>query len=270
MRIGIVGYGVVGHALCRFFGRTPANTLLIYDKYADQFNTSHAKEAVNTADLVFIAVPTPNVPSTGSTDLLAVEEAVSWITAPMCVRSTVPPGTTRRLIHQTTKPIAFSPEYIGEAPAHPWSEEDACGFVIVGAEPALAERIVAAYHSAAGRGLRFAVTDPTTAELCKYMENCYLATKVAFVNQFYEIAREMKVDFSKLRELWLMDTRIGESHTRVTAQRGFGGRCLPKDLEAIAALMRPCGGAPLLEAVLAFNQLVRSKALAEVQPDLRT
>jgi UDPglucose 6-dehydrogenase len=92
------------------------------------------------------------------------------------------------------------------------------------------------------------------------MENCFLATKVAFVNQFFDLASFFDVDWEDLRGLWLADPRIGESHTKVTAERGFGGRCFPKDMAAIIAATAPFGGARLLESVLAFNQSVRASA----------
>ena len=85
------------------------------------------------------------------------------------------------------------------------------------------------------------------------MENCFLATKVAFVNQFYDISAAFGVDFQELRTLWLADPRVGDSHSSVTDERGFRGRCLPKDVSALAAAMKPHGRAPLLEAVLAYN-----------------
>jgi hypothetical protein len=56
-----------------------------------------------------------------------------------------------------------------------------------------------------------------------------------------------------LRELWLADPRIGASHSRVTEERGLRGRWLPKGVSALAAVMRPLGGAPLLEALLQYN-----------------
>ena len=99
-------------------------------------------------------------------------------------------------------------------------------------------------------------TTTKAAELCKYMENAFLATKVAFVNQFFDIAEVLGVDFTELRRLWLADPRIGESHSSVTAERGFRRRCLPKDLLAIISAMNEHGGAPLLESVAAYNELV--------------
>jgi UDPglucose 6-dehydrogenase len=108
--------------------------------------------------------------------------------------------------------------------------------------------------------LRIAHTDARTAELTKYMENAFLAMKVAFCNEFFDIAGAMGVDYDDLRELWLMDPRIGRSHTWVhRGDRGFGGRCLPKDLAAIIAAARDAGHPPtILEAVRDANTALRA------------
>ena len=259
MQLGIVGFGVVGRAMARFFSRGSVNQVCVYDKYLPEYCSPGNMEAVDTCDLVFVAVPTPTAADGCSADLSAVVESVTWINAPICIRSTIPAGTTATLIRDTAKQIAFSPAFLGEAMNHPWQEEDSCGYVIVGGDSQIAGTVCGAYRSVAPLSFKYAVTDPTTAELCKYMENCFLATKVAFVNQFYDIALTLGVDFEVLRALWLMDSRIGDSHTSVTAERGFGGRCLPKDMQAIVSLMRAKGNAPLLEAVLSFNDMVRTK-----------
>ena len=89
----------------------------------------------------------------------------------------------------------------------------------------------------------------------KYMENSYLALKVTFVNEFYEICRTFGADWHAVREGWLLDPRVERSHTAVFInQRGFGGRCLPKDVNAIAAAAVAAGYTPgLLQEVLASN-----------------
>ena len=254
MNIGIVGHGVVGSAVVRFFSKCRGHRVVIYDKH--QREHSESKVQVNECDLVFVCVPTPVGSDGMSCDLSAVEECVRWIEAPICIRSTVPPGTCDRLAKETGQTIVFSPEYLGEQPEHPWPDEASCGFLIVGGAPAGRDLVISAYLTCAGTG-KFLRTTAVTAELCKYMENCFLATKVAFVNQFYDIAGVFGVPFSELRELWLADPRIGPSHTTVTEKRGFGGRCLPKDVAAMTAIMRLHGGAPLLEAVLKYNRHLR-------------
>jgi UDPglucose 6-dehydrogenase len=128
-----------------------------------------------------------------------------------------------------------------------------CGFVIIGGEPGVRDVVARAYAEVLGQDFKFNFCSARTAEVCKYMENCFLATKVTFVNQFFDIATAFDVDYSELRNLWTLDRRVGNSHTQVTPQRGYGGRCLPKDMQAMIAAMRPFGGAPVLEAIHSYN-----------------
>jgi UDPglucose 6-dehydrogenase len=260
MRIGIVGYGVVGSAMFRLFKRRRENEVVIFDKFRPPYDSSANRDAINTCELVFLCVPTPTAADGSSCDVSAVEECVAWLTAPICIRSTIIPGTVDRLSAATGKRLAFSPEYIGEQPGHPWHEEGACGFLIVGGPQDLQDLVERAYRECLDSPIRFLGTTARTAELCKYMENCFLAAKVAFVNQFYDIAAALEVDFEALRTLWLADPRVGSSHTTVTRERGFRGRCLPKDVAALVGAMAPKGGAPLLEAVLRYNRSVCERA----------
>lgn len=265
MKIGVVGHGVVGSALSRFFSVYDAHQVVIYDKFQRAYRSAAQKRSVSGADLVFVCVPTPPAPDGMSCDTSAVEECVDWIGSPVCIRSTIVPGTVDRLALATSRLIGFSPEYLGEEPTHPWREEADCGFVIVGGSPELCDLVISAYACIPNPRIRYYRTTARTAELCKYMENCFLAAKVAFVNQFHEIAAAYDVDFTELRNLWLADPRIGLSHTLVSKQKGFRGRCLPKDLAAIIAAMVPCGGAPLLQAIHLYNQTVCQRA--DRQPD---
>jgi UDPglucose 6-dehydrogenase len=260
MKLGIVGYGVVGKALAKVFQYEAGNSyLVIYDKFVKGMNTSRRRAALQQCDLVFIAVPTPEGPD-GRCDLTAIEEVISWVRPVMCVKSTVPPGTVDRLGAQTGKTICFSPEYVGETAWHPLKGIENHGFVIVGGEQSACRLVIQAYQQFLGPLPRYYITNAKTAELCKYMENAFLATKVAFVNQFYDIAQGLGVDYNELRELWLADDRVGRSHTIVTAERGYRGRCLPKDMASIIHAARHAGGAPLLEAVDRFNDQVCRKA----------
>lgn len=253
MKLGIVGYGVVGKALAKVFRYDSGNPdLVIYDKHLKGMNTAKSRAAIQKCDLVFIAVPTPSS-SDGSCDLSAVEEVASWVSPVMCVKSTVPPGTVDRLAAQTGKTICFSPEYVGETLWHPLKGIESHGFIIVGGPRAACDLVVRAYQQFLGPLPRYFITSAKTAELCKYMENAFLATKVAFVNQFYDLAEGFGVDYNELRELWLADERVGRSHTIVTAERGYRGRCLPKDMRAIIHAAQAAGGAPLLEAVDRYN-----------------
>jgi UDPglucose 6-dehydrogenase len=79
-------------------------------------------------------------------------------------------------------------------------------------------------------------TGTKTAEMVKYFTNCFLASKVTFANQMYDICKASEIDYDKVCEYALYDTRIGKSHLAVPGpdgDRGFGGHCFPKDLEAM-------------------------------------
>jgi len=260
MKLGIVGYGVVGKALAKVFRSASGNSdLVIYDKFVKGMNNPRRRTELQRCDLVFIAVPTPEG-FDGNCDLRAIEEVVSWVKPVMCIKSTVPPGTVDRLAGQHGKAICFSPEYVGETTWHTLKGIESHGFIIVGGDRSACNLVIQAYQQFLGPLPRYYITDAKTAELCKYMENAFLATKVAFVNQFYDIAHGLNVDFNELRELWLADDRIGRSHTIVTAERGYRGRCLPKDMASIIHVARQAGGAPLLEAVDRFNDEICRRA----------
>ena len=258
MRIGIVGYGVVGRALDALLQRG-GHEILIYDAFLEPFNGPERRREINACDLVFVGVPTPEG-CEGQCDLSAVEEVVSWVGVPTCIKSTIPPGTVNRLAAQYHPRLCFSPEYVGETAWHPWKDAENPGFVIVGGDRTTCDMVIAAYQAALGPEPRYFLTDSTTAELCKYMVNTFLAMKVAFVNQFYDLALAYGGNFHELRELWLLDERIGRSHTMVTEERGFRGRCFPKDMAGIIGDAKRFGGAPLLEAIDSFNDEVCRRA----------
>lgn len=230
MKLGVVGYGTVGRALVDCFSSNRNHAISVYDKYIRELGTSAHRKAVNKCDLVFISVPTPTSDDGLACDISAVEDAISWVEAPTCVKSTVIPGTTDQLSRKIGRALAFSPEYVGESESHPWKSSGSCGFVIVGATDNLCDLVIDAYRSTLGPDVAYYRTNTRTAELCKYMENCFLATKVAFVNQFFDISNSLGVDFEELRKLWLADPRVGFSHTQVKKLRQESPRaplCLP-------------------------------------------
>jgi len=207
-----------------------------------------------------VAVPTP-AQLDGSADVSIVEEAVGWIECPHIVlRSTVPVGTTDRLRRETGKAIVFQPEYgPASTPDHPFNDPRKIRWVILGGDRGDTVRVADLYKTTFNSDIQIHQTDARTAELTKYMENCFLALKVTFCNEFFDLAEVLGVDYNELRELWLLDPRIGRSHTFVfPSERGFGGGCLPKDLRAMVSSARVAGYDPtLLAQVLEANRRIR-------------
>jgi nucleotide sugar dehydrogenase len=215
---------------------------------------------IDTCDFAVVCVPTP-MAADGSCDTSIVEEVVRDCgLSRMLIKSTVPPGTTKFLAGKYGKKLVFSPEYIGEGnyPIPFWkyphpTEMQLHDFCIFGGEPRDTSYMVDAFKNSFGPQCRFYQLSSTAAEIVKYMENSWLATKITFCNEFAEIAGELGEDYNAIREAWLADGRIERSHTVVN--KGFDGKCLPKDLSGIVVAARGFGYEPeLLAAVLDSNR----------------
>lgn len=251
MNIGIVGYGHVGKAIHVLFPEA-----VVYD--APMQMGSQAE--VNACDMVFVCVPTPSLPS-GKCDTSIVEEVILWLTAKVIViRSTIPVGFTDALKERTGKRIVFQPEYYGETVDHHFSDLRHRTWLTFGGASADVSLVIRAYQQVYNAEVRIRQTDARTAEMAKYMENCFLALKVSFCNEFYDIAGAHGVDYNELREVWLEDPRIGRSHTFVYEDnRGYGGKCLPKDVHALISMADDKDvNADLMKMVQRKNNALRS------------
>ena len=250
--VGIVGHGFVGQAIERLF---PDAVIF------DPAKRLSVKADINACRFAFVCVPTPVGPG-GHCDTSIVEEVVSWIESDLIVlRSTVAPGTTDRLRRQFNKRIIFQPEYIGETAAHPLLDHQMQGFAVLGGPIQDTSPVADLYKRVFHSSTHFYFCSALCAELTKYMENAFYATKVAFCNEFFDIARTFGIDYNELRETWLADPRISRDHTFVYSDnRGFSGKCLPKDVSAIIAATQAQGYAPpLLRAVMSINDGFREK-----------
>ena len=233
----IVGYGVVGHHLANEIAALHPD---IYDKFKPEFNTK--RDIIY--DFAFICVDTP-FNANGDCDLTAVKDAIKETQANIIIiKSTVLPGTTKQLCEEFKRPIIFSPEYYGGT-QHCNNFE--FNFTILGGEKRYCKKVQQLLQNVYDARHSFRIVDSTTAETVKYMENSYLAMKVAFCTQFYEIAQQLGIDYEDLRELFILDPRVNESHTFVYDDHPYyQSHCLDKDVPAIANKM----DAKLLKAVI--------------------
>jgi UDPglucose 6-dehydrogenase len=224
MKIGIVGYGHVGKAMHELF-----KSAILYD-----ISGIGTKEEINICDVVFVCVPTPSKID-GSCNTSIVEEVISWINAKLIIlRSTVYIGFTDEMMKKYNKEIVFQPEYYGETVAHPFANLSDRAWLSFGGTKKGINLAIKAYQTIMNSNVRIFQADAKTVELAKYMENAYLALKVTFCNEMYDIAQAFNISYNEVREIWLADPRIGSSHTFVYEEkRGYGGSCLPKDVASI-------------------------------------
>jgi len=250
VRIGIVGLGHVGRILYDMFPDAK-----VYDKYPS--DPGHRAD-LSDCGIIFVSVPAPTR-SDGSVDLTEVRDALAHGAADAIrvIRSTVPPGTTARLRQETGLRLVHCPEFIGE-----WAYRVPAGqgpsswpFMIVGGPHVDAQPVVEAFAPKLGPYCGYHICDDRVAELVKYMENGWLAAQVSFANEMYDLAEAIGISYWQARELWALDPRISRAHTMVNpADRGFGGKCLPKDLRALARIGDDAGTPlPMVRAILEAN-----------------
>lgn len=256
-KLGIIGAGHVGTAMIDLFKEH--TELITYDSRLDK---SYPELQLAKCDAAIICVDTP-AGLRGECDVRNVRDAINRLPIDRAlIKSTVAPGTTDKLCEETGKQICFSPEYFGESPFNEsyWaSGSKDVPFVILGGTPSVRRFFIDFLSPVLGPGKTYFQCSAREAEIIKYMENAYLATKVSFANEFRRICDSFGADWHTVREGWLLDPRIEPSHTLAFADSpGFSGKCLPKDLHAIVRACADAGyDATLLAEVLRSNERFR-------------
>jgi len=242
MKILIVGYGNIGRHTYKELEKLEPR---IYDPYIAEFSE---RSADDTADVAFVCVPTEGRED-GSCDTSLVEAAVAETNAEVIViKSTIPVGTTDYLAEKYGKNLVMSPEYYGTTQ----HSEESPDFLILGGDKRHCAKVAQVFYRVKNASFRIRFTDAKTAELAKYMENCFLALKVTFCNEFADVAESYGILPEELRELFIMDRRMGDAHTFVIdEQRYYNSHCLNKDIPAFVRLAN--GKAPLMSEMHEIN-----------------
>lgn len=228
------------------------------------------REVVEGAEVVFIAVPTPQGDN-GAADVSIVTQVMKEI-APglgegvlVVLKSTVPVGSVRSfqgfLRDRGSKAIVLSnPEFLREGSAvadflHP-------DRIVIGTnDQQAAERMIELYRSLDAPVL---VTDPVSAEMVKYGSNAYLATRITFANAMANLAEAVGADVRDVLLGMGYDRRIG--HHFFNPGPGFGGSCFPKDTRALVAIAETANyDFALLKGVIAVNEQQRRRIVDKVR-----
>ena len=256
MKIGFIGQGWVGKHYANDFERRGYRVV----RYGLEKRYAKNREVIRSCDIVFIAVPTPTTPK--GFDDSAVRAVLPLVGNGKIavIKSTLLPGTTERL--QKAFPHCFvlhSPEFLAEATAafdaaHP--NRNLIGIPKMSARyRAKARRVLAVLPNAPYQKVMRA----RDAEFVKYAGNCFLFTKVVFMNLLYDLIVARGADWRSVRDAFINDPRIGASHTNPLHKtgRGAGGHCFIKDFEAFHRLYKGLGrdrlGVTVLEALKEKN-----------------
>ena len=266
--IGIIGQGFVGSAVRE--GMQNYFKVFAFDKDPNKFsNATSIFNVVENTELTFLCVPTP-MRKSGQCDLNILNAALDEISKSatalnkknyiVVIKSTIPPGTTDHLSSiYTNLKLVFNPEFLTEANAVD-DYKNQNRIVIGGDRPGTTK--VKQVFSKAFPKVPIIKTSATIAEMIKYVTNTFLALKVSYANEMYQICQGLNIDYDKVIEYARYDDRLGNSHWSVPGPDGdfgFSGSCFPKDVQALIYQAKLLGVDPeVLEAAWSKNLKVRA------------
>jgi UDPglucose 6-dehydrogenase len=247
--------------------------------------TTDLSAGMRDADVVFIAVQTPQSEDSGQADLSYVWEVGKQVGQRLAdykvvvTKSTVPVGTARKLqriiADAQPRPVPFdmasNPEFLREGSSiEDFMRPDR---VVIGTESDRAEELMRGIYQPLYLLDTPIVHCPRieTAELIKYASNSFLAVKISFINEIATLADRVGADVSQVAKAMGLDGRIGAKFLH--AGLGYGGSCFPKDTHAICHIAREHDERmTIVESAIAVNAGLPARAVAkarELLPDLQ-
>jgi len=233
--------------------------------------THDVNEAVRRSDFSFISVGTPSRRN-GDVDLSALESVLEEIGAALrdhnrfhtvVLRSTVPPGTTRRfavpILEETSGrtvgdgfEIYFNPEFLREGSSI--RDFHAPPYVIIGKHKDLANGTLRKVWEDMQLEAPIVELELQEAEILKYACNAFHALKVSFANEIGAICKELGIDSQRVMDTFVKDTQLNTSAKYLLPGFAFGGSCLPKDISALNYMAKSLDAAtPLLGSIMPSN-----------------
>jgi len=284
-KIAIIGSGFIGNSLGKYYHDNGFN-VTFYDisestlsdlkskgyKVNDSF-----KEVIEDSKYIFITLPTPTI--NGKINLIAFNETVEKIInidnlndKIFIIKSTITPKTTeelfiKKLINNGKKAnqdfgVIYSPEFITEI-AKTWDkkgEEISFGTedrVVIGEGDNNKWGNLFIEDLILNKDIPVVRTSYKEAEMIKYVSNTMLATKISFWNEIFLLSQKLEMNFEDIAKGVSLDKRIGKYGT-VTG-KAFGGKCLPKDLDAFIGFSEEFREMDILKSVKDINDMMMSE-----------
>ena len=256
MKIGLIGYGVVGKAAD--YTLKKEYEIIKYDK----FQQLDSFESLTSCDFIFIMVPTPFDCRSNVVDQSAVLESLEKLASInysgiVIVKSTVPPGSCKNYSDKFNLKIVFNPEFLRESTTPNEDFENQDTIVIGTSSKEDFELVKLMYQKVAVSHAEYYHTSTAEAEMIKTAQNTMLASRVALANMIFDACEENGIDYQKVRDIAFTNFEIlGKHMTQVPGpdgSRGFGGKCLPKDIRAFSTVFN----SELLDSIISYNDSLR-------------
>lgn len=267
LKLGVIGAGFVGSSVIHGFD-TETVEMIVVDPAK---NKNTIRDLVQfDPHLTFICVPTPESKSgevnVSTADSVLADLEKQGYTGIVVIKSTITPDHLTRFKKQYKLKMVYNPEFLTEANAH----QDFINppMQILGGKWRDCEWVEKAYvkHSRVKIVPTFK-TDLISASLLKYTINSWLATKVTFMNEVYQLHKNSGANSSweQFTDMLQRDPRIGNTHLKVPGPdgyHGFGGHCFPKDTAALLSYADKLNtDMDVLEKAVAKNKKLRKKSV---------
>ena len=256
MKIGVIGYGVVGKAAENTLKKS--YDVIKYDKYQDL----NSFEELKICEFVFIMVPTPFDCQLNLVNLSAINESLNKLsnldfTGTVIIKSTIPPKTTDSYLDLYDFNIVFNPEFLRESTTPNEDFENQDTVVIGTSSDVVFNNVKGMFSRVLVSNAKYYHTSAREAEMIKTAQNAMLASRVALANMVYDACLENDIDYIKVKKVAFDSFDIlGPHMTQVPGpdgERGFGGKCLPKDIRAFSTIHN----SKLLDSIIGYNDSLR-------------
>jgi UDPglucose 6-dehydrogenase len=235
MYLGIIGMGCIGTANrvgFEFIGHKVVG-------HDPKLNTTI--EDIRDTEIVFVCVPTPSLDN-GGCDLSIIDSVLDKLDEMnykgiVAIRSTVVPGYTQSMTDKYTNlSICFVPEFLRERCAVNDFIKNQKLLAVGTNDRFVYQQIVEAFEKLPEHTVHMT---PDEAEILKYFNNSYAALRVTFANIMYELCKKFEADYTVVKNAYISTGKAGDMYLDVSPHlRGYGGRCLPKDIKSLSLLIK--------------------------------
>ena len=244
----IVGYGVIGSALGNWIEKNNSkNCNILKIDPMKGFN-----DDIQHADVIFVSIHVPTEED-GSQNLNDLEEIIKNAPdVPIFIRTTVIPGTCKKLSKKYKKDVNFMPEFLTERTALEDFENQPMVFTN---HEKLLKKIFP--HK------KYVLMSSLEAEVTKYAHNVFGALKVTYFNGIYEYCKKLNIDYNNVLKGVLLSGYINSPHTQVPgpdSKFGYGGKCFPKDVNAFIEAIKKTELNKIISLLPKINKKYRNQS----------
>jgi len=230
MKIGIIGLGALGKTLERAFKKIGHKCFGI-----DIHNIEELNKLI-LSEVIFICLPT-NLKK-NKLDINLIEYYLNKLVkfkykGIIAIKSTLNIGDInflKKKFKSVKKQIIYVPEFLRERFSfHDFTKNH--DLLLIGGNKVLAKKIIKLHGN---YPKKIKIVKPIEAEIVKLFSNCYNSNRIVFANSFFEICQKLNLNYNKILNTYLLRNKTTSEYLNCSKNlRGFGGKCLPKDLTTL-------------------------------------